>query len=135
MFDSYAIRSGDQHHSHTHTVTEKRAPTDESVRLLSEMEAAAREKVLNAVRLENCPIDGIAFEWCDSHMDLKRQFFLRAKLNGRPLEVRYDHNMMRGDKAEITEGLLKATAEAVAAQILDNALKALNMSKFGNPLR
>lgn len=35
------------------TITERRAPTDESVRLLSEMEQAAEKRVLERGRLEN----------------------------------------------------------------------------------
>ncbi len=46
-------------HEATHVsaqVTERRAPTDESVKLLREMERAAKDEVLKALRLE--PING-----------------------------------------------------------------------------
>lgn len=48
-FFTRANGGGSQNHYHNVNVTEKRAPTDESVRLLKEMEKAAREKVLDTI--------------------------------------------------------------------------------------
>lgn len=42
-----------ERHYHTHNVTEKRAPTDESVRLLKEMEEAARKKITESTTVHN----------------------------------------------------------------------------------
>lgn len=42
-----------ERHYHTHTVTEKRAPTDESVRLLKEMEDEARKKITETTVVHN----------------------------------------------------------------------------------
>ena len=42
-----------EHHYHTHNVTEKRAPTDESIRLLKEMEEAARKKITESTTVRN----------------------------------------------------------------------------------
>ena len=56
----------------TTTVTEKRAPTDESVRLLKEMESAARAKIIEVIEVksniftakavywDNCPMNAIS---------------------------------------------------------------------------
>lgn len=44
---------GSEHHYHTHNVTEKRAPTDESVRLLKEMEDEARKKITETTTVHN----------------------------------------------------------------------------------
>lgn len=51
MFDRYYTQNGPS--SMSVSVTEKRAPTDESVRLLREMEAAARKDVTNRLVLDN----------------------------------------------------------------------------------
>ena len=40
-------------------VTEKRAPTDESVKLLREMEQRAQEQVLKAISVNNTEVDGV----------------------------------------------------------------------------
>ena len=53
MFEQkYIDRNVTHTHHHTKHVTEKRAPTDESVRLLKELEDAAQNKVDRAVRLD-----------------------------------------------------------------------------------
>jgi len=44
---------GSEHHYHTHNVTEKRAATDESVRLLKEMEDEARKKITETTTVHN----------------------------------------------------------------------------------
>lgn len=44
---------GSENHYHTHNVTEKRAPTDESVRLLKEMESEARKKITETTTVHN----------------------------------------------------------------------------------
>lgn len=135
MFDTYEIRQGgSQHHSHTHTIIEKRAPTDESVRLLREMEEKARQQVLSAIRLENCPIDGVVLVHHDQYHSGNREFLLCCRINGKPLEVRYLHDTLRASTQEdMVDGLLKATADAVARQILSAAFAALPRSKFGGP--
>lgn len=45
------------HHEHSTTIIEKKAPTDESVRLLRDMEQKARDSIIGAVRIKDCPID------------------------------------------------------------------------------
>ena len=135
MFDKYLVGRGGAHHHHTHTITEQRAPTDESVRLLKEMEEQAREKVLGTIRLENCPIDGVVFQWRYNFMDDQREFFLRAKLGGKPLEVRYMHNDADGGHEAIMDGLMKAVSDAVVRQILQRAFEGVAASKFGGPFK
>lgn len=57
MFNTYLVSRQPSHHSVS--VTEKRAPTDESVRLLKEMESAVREKVVESVRVERNGIKAV----------------------------------------------------------------------------
>jgi hypothetical protein len=57
MFDRYQINSAPSHTSVS--VTEKRAPTEESVRLLREMEARAKDEVLQTIRLESNTFKGV----------------------------------------------------------------------------
>ena len=59
MFNTYHIGPRSMHVSQhsTSEVTEKRAPTDESVRLLREMEAAARQNVLDTIPIGNTNLD------------------------------------------------------------------------------
>ena len=53
MFDTYQVGPRSVSHHHDTNITEKRAPTDESVRLLREMEKAAEDSILERGRSEN----------------------------------------------------------------------------------
>ena len=55
MFDTYLESLGSSHHYHHHNVnvTEKRAPTDESIRMLKEMQDAAGNSLLYVGDLPN----------------------------------------------------------------------------------
>jgi hypothetical protein len=94
MFDSYTVRAGDQHHHHRTEVHEHRAPTDASVKLLREMEQAALDKVLGAIRLEGCPVDCVILRMREgpSAADpfaLGHHFVVRYKLGAHAREFRH----------------------------------------------
>lgn len=54
------------------SVTEKRAPTDASVALLREMEAAAKAAVIASVRVVDCQIDIVVHAQEDQLNDVRR---------------------------------------------------------------
>lgn len=54
LFDKHHYHNhGTQHHSHYTTVTENRAPTDESVSLLRDMEDKAIGNIVHRLKLED----------------------------------------------------------------------------------
>lgn len=53
------------------SVTEKRAPTDASVALLREMEAAAKASVIASVRVVDCPVDIVVHAQDDNINDVR----------------------------------------------------------------
>lgn len=90
MFDKTYIstgKSGGSHHSHRHevTVNEHRAPTDESVRLLNEMEQAAKNNLLNSIVIKDNTLNGVVFYFREDPMLVVGRFKYMAKfkLNGR----------------------------------------------------
>lgn len=116
MFDRYIVHRGpsDVHVHHT----EHRAPTDESVRLLRDMEAAARSSVVEAMRLKCNTIEAIVHRH-DGCMDLRTVFFIHYNLNGQHREVKYGCE----SHCTITEqldGLWKALAEDIASYLLES---------------
>jgi len=121
-------------HTHRHvtervhesvTVHEHRAPTDESVRLLREMEQAARDKVVQAIRLENSPIDCVIHTQNDA-MNARRDFCLFVHINGKRLEVRRSFDSLDATVEEIADGLLTAISERIAAEVLAPAFGKLS---------
>lgn len=116
MFDIHAHRhvTGRVHESVT--VHEHRAPTDESVRLLREMEQAARDQVVKAIRLENTRIDCVVHAQ-DDHMSGGRDFCVFLRVNGQRLEVRRSFNLPTTAEA-VADALLSAVSERIAAELL-----------------
>lgn len=103
----------------TVTVNHQHAPTDESVKLLREMERAARDKVVQSIRLENSPIDCVIHTQ-ENLMNSQSDFLIFIRINGKQLEVRklFDFD---ADFEKIAEGLLQATSARIAAELLGPA--------------
>lgn len=83
MFDTIRISESPRY---PQTVHEHKAPTDESVRLLREMEAAAEKRVFERGHVQNSELD---VRWCiywsnDSDSEKVR---LRYKYGGRPVTL------------------------------------------------
>jgi hypothetical protein len=119
-------------HTHRHvtervhesvTVHEHRAPTDESVRLLREMEEAARDKVVQAIRLENSPIDCVVHVQ-DNHMTGDRDLCAFVRVNGKRIEIRRSFCMSTTVET-IAAVLLAAVSERIAAEVLAPAFDKL----------
>lgn len=112
-------------------ITERRAPTEESVRMLREMEAAARAAIVASVRVENCAVDAVLHRQED-HLNDTTMFACIYNINGQKRTVRYDHIQKVGDDSTAAaRGMVKAIGEDVAFVILcsvENAMKTLRMS-------
>lgn len=66
------------------TINEHRAATDESVRLLSEFEASARNKIIAQARTQSCAIDAVV-TLSNDHMRGERVLSAKATVNGEDL--------------------------------------------------
>jgi len=80
MFDNY-VKSGPSHMSVTTTVHEHRAPTDDSVKLLREMETKAEEQIRKAFPLNLNTLEGTAFLNRDC-IGYRHVLIIRYVLNG-----------------------------------------------------
>lgn len=112
------------HHEHRAStsvhVTEKRAPTDESVRLLAEMEAAAQARVKAAIRVTDTAFEGVVHISFDVLND-RNLVACTFSLNGKKLEARTHFNV--GSKeADNIEKLIDAVARVIACEILSGCM-------------
>ena len=112
------------HHEHqTSTsvhVTEKRAPTDESVRLLAEMEAAAQARVKAAIRVTDTAFEGVVHIWFDVLND-RNLATCTFSLNGKKLEAR-THFDGGSKEADNIEKLIDSVARVIACEILSGCM-------------
>lgn len=105
-------------------VHEHRAPTEDSVRLLREMEAKAREAVERAVRVTDSPIDCVIHVSQDDLNDMTTWRCI-YKLNGERRVVDYFHFRGLGDdKMAPVHGLVAKLAEDIAKRLVSQFLMA-----------
>lgn len=109
----------------TQYVTKKvevRAPTDESVRLLAEFEAKAREKIDQSIRLE-----GNGFECVvEISLDTLQDAYIATaifKLNGVRMRAEAVEPARKATPQSLVDKLRDAMATKIAAEILAPALR------------
>ena len=126
MFDSYTISPRPQTVYQKTTVHEHRAPTDESVALLKDMEEKARDKVIKSVAVENNSFNCVFHSLKDVQSDrlIGRSIFM---LNGERMTVEESVSPMDvKDKSELVLKLRDAMAKKIANEILSDAIHRVN---------
>lgn len=132
MFDTTIIRPdrGDHYHSHTVNVTEKRAPTDESAKILREYEEAADKRWIQLVRVADNSLNCVIYidnRFWDFNSVVRAVF----TLNGKKIVVDGDlphHLTTQQERAEwAATKFVTLCAERIAIEALNPVLgKALN---------
>ena len=100
----------------TQTVIEKRAPTDESIRLAKEYEEKAWEAVSDRVILDIKQIDAHIVYCEKSYEDRSKR--LLFKVNGRKVDVRLDDEFDR-DRHSVVKEVAEAITGAIMTQLLN----------------
>lgn len=126
MFTKYVPYDKNVYETRSVTSHEHRAPTDESVRLLREMEDKARDSVFATLRCEASGFSCTAIVFED-HMT--QDFTVRAKftLGETPydvsIDVRFHKIGMETASDNLAQAVIKLIAQKVAEQITITALK------------
>lgn len=108
----------------TRTVHEHRAPTDESVKILREMEQAARADILASRNLKNNVFEG-TLELHEDHRERRRFIRVVAKLNGRNVEFVEPVDMGSRLLDENIDALFNAVVKGLAAKMVDAGVRNL----------
>jgi hypothetical protein len=119
VFDIHQHRSGTERVTESVNITEHRAPTDESVRLLREIEAEAQKKILASIRVQNTPVDTVIQVFEDWPND-KTVFRMVYKLKGLRHEVKHEVASMGFGKSP--EDICMELRDALAKDIANNLL-------------
>jgi hypothetical protein len=129
MFDTIKVGGGTQYvHS---SVTEKRAPTDESVRLLAEMEAAAEKRVIERGN-SKCPNTNLEIRWTCIHDQfdpdvLSLNVFFSINGKDRHLEIKTCPLRFSNQKEKFMDIHTKVTAfvaETISMELIKNGAMA-----------
>jgi hypothetical protein len=130
MFDTYwqSDRPQTVYESNSTTITEKRAPTDASVKLLTEMEAAAREKIVNSIRVENTEFKCVIHSWCD-YLAVTNKFMVVFQLNGKKIELPLEFSTLK-TKEETAHYIWQKVSERIAFEIVNSLDKSFQNLSF-----
>jgi len=115
MFDTHVHRAAPNYPQRIHTeITEQRAPTDDSVRLLREMEDKARDSVLFAIRCDANPFKFRAMVYDDWN-----RFQKFAHINFWLGEQKYDFEVEVPKHCISQEECAAAVKEAIAKKLAE----------------
>jgi len=127
MFDTIHVNRVFDSSLRAVTVTEKRAPTDESVRLLKEMEQKARDNIIASIELDSNLVKGRVFvmkEWLSG----KNNFAVLMDINGKRVEIKVstdEYDSVESQMQRIYEEIGKRIAVEVMPAVFDEAKKAV----------
>lgn len=114
MFDTY--RTGPTNIHANVSVTEKRAPTDQSVALLREMEKAARDSVDSTIRLNTNNIKAVIHKETD-FANYQYVYIFHVDFNGTPLRGKVFVDV-DDDRATVVGKLFKEISEEITVHIM-----------------
>lgn len=135
MFDTYVVRAGGGSHYHNHRITEQRAPTDESVKLLREMEKAAQQNVRKTIVLPGNKFNAVIHQLRGYELDKSLMFKIEWDLNGtrHTTDLVLDYGQageVRNHPPLLGEHLVKALSEDIARVMLSASVHQLNMREL-----
>lgn len=126
MFDKLFINGGGSthHHSSTVRVTEQRAPTDESVRLLREMEDKVLEQVVDGFLTRGNTVELLGLQFGLDAFGREKLYYA-FKLNGQTyrgtIEDVVDVRARFGDQQEMLRLVVEKFAQVLVRELLSGA--------------
>lgn len=109
----------------TTTVHEHRAPTDQSVALLREMESAAKSKIEQSIHVGNTAFECVVHIWLDAMSDCTR---MKAtfRLNGSRETAEYSyHSRDHSSQLQAATALRDEVAKVIASKMIESAFARL----------
>ncbi len=112
-YPNYLSVNHDHYHHVNQTVNEHRAPTDESVKLLKELEAAALDKIVSSIRIEDNTFTGVIHKMIDP-LQLDVTYLAVYTLNGEKIKTKCTLPCYTTDTQSITKKIRDAIAEDIS---------------------
>lgn len=112
----------------TREVHEHRAPTDESVKLLREMEQKTKDQVIEAIHVGDTTFECVVHK-AHYPMDDATEVVAIFSINGKKMTARHRENTWRATEEAMMVALRDKMAAEIATTILLPALKAMEWRK------
>ena len=125
MFDTIRTNHSHYHGPSSVYVTEKRAPTDESVRLLKEMEKAAEDKIIKSLELASNTLNA-RVHVMKEYLSGKNQFAIIMDLNGKRYDIRVSTNEFDSideQVQQIYQSIGNQIAQIIMPDVFSTAMK------------
>ena len=107
-------------------VTEQRAPTDDSVKLLKEMEAEAKQKIIDSIVVNNTEFECSIVSWHDGLND-KIDYAISYRLNGKKRTFTVPvPNWKRGTPIDVAIKIRDELAKDIASNMIDDVIRHAN---------
>jgi GH35 family endo-1,4-beta-xylanase len=101
------------------SVTEKKAPTDESIRLLNEMQEKAFDNIVECVQLSNNELNDVTYWMYPDHYSFSEKARIRFKLNGKVKDFEFTFPHKYTDKAEIQRLIMEKIYMEISKDIFN----------------
>ena len=126
MFNRYELKSGPSHTSANVRIDEHRAPTDESIKILADMQKQAQESLVDAYILEDNEVNGSVFMFRDP-MTSEYRMHVQFRINGKKYKFEerfrsYDKNVFN-----VKEQIYKYMSDAIYVELI----KGFKTNSFG----
>jgi len=122
MLDNYIVgKRNTTYVPYEKVVTEKKAPTDESIKLLKEMEEKVLQKIVEAYHIESNIMNGVVFKTFKDPLNVKEQFIVVFNVNGKEHIIKKyveEKELLRGGDA-----IMNIFADTIKDYLLGELLK------------
>lgn len=136
MFDSYVLRTGGPSYVSQNTeIHEHKAPTDESIKILNEMQEKARKDLLASVKVENNIFSCVITLFQQEIMTNSHVFMVKFNLNGNEyfMEDRVSNTEIRRNPIEhVMRKIFEKVAEEITKKLFNDFSKTNDFSKMMN---
>ena len=122
MFNTYRIDNSYRGPSKI-DLTEKRAPTDESIRLLNEMQDKAFDNVVDCVQLSNNELNDITYWLYPDYHSFTERARIRFSLNGKVKDFSFTLPCKFTDKADIQKLIIEKIYMEISKDMFNGFVK------------
>jgi len=128
MFDKITVHKPNEKGRTKHSyIQEFKAPTDDAIRLLGEMEEKTRERIVRAIEVDNNTISGMMYVLAPDYLGQRYQFMAKVVINGKELLIKeeisfFDITKSYDGLVDMLKILYKNVAEKIATDLMDSVV-------------
>lgn len=122
MFDTTIVRQAPAYPQNV-TVNEHRAPTDESVKLLNEMQDKAKDNFIDSILVEDNFVNGVIYIANDLRYNRQFEVIFKFNINGRDFVIKeiFKVNPLEEGKYKLLSRFYKEFSKKIAQMLIQES--------------